>query len=78
MGVRREVWRCLGYRRQSLVRGIRCEVYLREGRIHAFQAPSTVQEHGEERHPRDELLLANPKNSSSLEFMNNYCSDYNK
>jgi hypothetical protein len=33
--------------------------------------------HGEEKNPRDELLIANPKNSSSLEFVNSQ-SDYNR
>jgi hypothetical protein len=33
--------------------------------------------HWEEKSPRDELLIANPKNSSSLGFVNNQ-SDYNR
>jgi hypothetical protein len=75
MGVQIEVWiggphRCLGYKRWFLIRGTRHEVYLRKGGIHVFQAPSIVQEHGEEINPRDKLLLENPKNSSSLESMN--------
>ncbi len=42
MGAKREVWiggphRHLGYKRQSLILGIKLEVYLREGGIHAFK-----------------------------------------
>jgi hypothetical protein len=36
------------------------EVYIREGGIHAFQTPSTIQEHGDERNSRDELLSSGP------------------
>jgi hypothetical protein len=43
-----------------------------------FQAPSILQEHGDEKNLKDKLLLANPKNSSNLEFVNNWRSDYNK
>jgi hypothetical protein len=41
------------------VRGIKFEVNPKEGGIHAFQAPYVVEEHGEEKNPRDELLLVN-------------------
>jgi len=33
--------------------------------------------HWEEKNPRDELLIANPQNSSTLEFVNSQ-SDYNR
>jgi len=64
MGVRKEVWtwgpqRCHGYGRQSLVKGIRFEVYPRKKGIHVFQTPSIIQKHGDERNPKEELLLAN-------------------
>ncbi len=48
------------YKMQSIVRGIMLEVYIREGGIHAFQTPSTIQEHGDERNSRDELLSSGP------------------
>jgi hypothetical protein len=43
IGAKREVWtrgphRLLGYKRQSLVMGIKSEVYPREGDIHVFQS----------------------------------------
>jgi hypothetical protein len=70
MGARRKVWtrgpqRCLGYKRQSLMKGIESKVYPRKWGIHGFQAPYIVQEHGEEGNPRDKLLLANLGNCSS-------------
>jgi hypothetical protein len=34
------------------MKGIRFDAYPREGDIHAFQAPSIIQEHMEERNPR--------------------------
>jgi hypothetical protein len=40
--------------------------------------PSVVQEHQEERNPRDEVLLADPGNFSSSKSMNNWQSDYNR
>jgi hypothetical protein len=33
--------------------------------------------HWEEKNPRDELLMANPRNSSCPKFMNSRQSDYN-
>jgi hypothetical protein len=83
MGVQKEIWtrgphKHLRYRRRSLVTGIRWEVFSKKVGIHAFQAPSIVQEYWDERNPRDELLLANPENSSSLNFLNSQWSDYNK
>jgi hypothetical protein len=54
-----------GYKRRFLVRGINSEVYPRKKSIHDFQASLIVQEHGDDKNPRDELLLADPKNSSS-------------
>jgi hypothetical protein len=63
--------KCIGYIRQSLVKGIRSKIYPREGVIHVFQAPSTIQEHREEKNPRDKLLLVGPGNSSSIKFVNN-------
>jgi hypothetical protein len=59
------------------MKGIEFDVYPREGGIHVFQAPSIIQEHGEERNPRDKLLLAKPINSSSPKFVNSRHSDYN-
>jgi len=53
------------------VRGIRFKIYPREGVIHVFQAPSTIQEHREEKNPRDKLLLVGLGNSSSIKFVNN-------
>jgi hypothetical protein len=50
---------------QVLVKGIRSEVYLKEGNIHVFQAPFVVQQHREKKNPKDKLLLANPRNFSS-------------
>jgi len=40
------------------VKGIRSEVYLKEGDIHVFQAPSVVQQHREKKNLKDKLLLA--------------------
>jgi hypothetical protein len=45
---------------QILVKGIRLDVYPRKGSIHAFQTPFTIQEHGDERNSRDELLSSGP------------------
>jgi hypothetical protein len=42
------------------MKGIKFDVYPREGVIHAFQMPSIIQEHRKERNPRDKLLTANP------------------
>jgi len=60
------------------MKGIRSEVYLREGDIHAFQTPFAIQEHQEKKNPNDELLLADPRNSSSPKFVNSRWNDYNK
>jgi hypothetical protein len=60
------------------MKGIRSKVYPREGGIHDFQTPFIVQKHGEETNPRDEMLLANRRNFSSLEFVNSQHSDYNR
>ncbi len=60
------------------MKGIRSEVSLREGDIHAFQAPSGVHEHREKKNPKDKLLLADPRNSSSPKFVNSQWNDYNK
>jgi hypothetical protein len=60
------------------VKGIRFGVYPRERGIHTFQAPLIVQEHGDDRNPRDELLLADLGNSSNPESMHSQWSDYNK
>ncbi len=43
----------------------------------AFQAPSIVQEHEEEKNPGDKLLLADPNFFSNLEFVNSQQIDYN-
>jgi hypothetical protein len=48
------------------MKGIRFEVYPREGVFHASRAPSTIQEHGDKRNPRDELLLVDIEFFSSL------------
>ncbi len=82
IGAIREVWiggpqKHLSYRKRFPMKGIKFDVYPRKGGIHAFQAPSTIQEHGEERNPRDKLLLANLINSSNPKFMNSWHSDYN-
>jgi hypothetical protein len=52
------------------VKGIRSKIYPRERGIHAFQAPSTIQEHQEKKNLRDKLLLVGIGNSSSIEFVN--------
>ncbi len=44
----------------------------------AMLAPLTVQKHGDDRNPRDEWLLTNPRNSSNLESMHNRQNDYNR
>jgi hypothetical protein len=44
---------------------IRSEVCPREWGIHAFQAPSSLQEHGDEKNLKDKLLLADLKNFKS-------------
>ncbi len=77
IGAKREVWtggphRLLGYKRHSLVMGIKSEVFPREGGIHAFQTLSIVQKHGDERNLRDKLLLADLGNSSGLECVNSW------
>jgi hypothetical protein len=41
------------------MKGIRFDVYPREGVICAFQMPSIVQEHWKEKNPGDKLLIAN-------------------
>jgi hypothetical protein len=53
-------------------------VYPREGGIHVFQTPFTIQEHGEKINPRDELLLVDLGNSSILKPMDSWRSDYNR
>jgi hypothetical protein len=58
--------------------GIKFEIHPRKGDIHVFQMPFVVQEHQEERNPRDEVLLADPRNFSSSKFVNNWQSDYNR
>ncbi len=66
--------RCLNYKRQSQVREIMFKVYPRE-RVYFkpfLQEPCIVQEHGEEKNPRDKLLLADPGNSSSQKSMNSW------
>jgi hypothetical protein len=52
------------------MRGIKLDAYPRKGVIHAFQAPFVVQEHRKESNPRDESLMVDLGNSSSLEFVN--------
>jgi hypothetical protein len=66
MGTQKEVWikgpqKRHGYKVRSPMKGIKSEVYPRKGGIHVFQAPSTIQEHGNKRNPRDELLLVDLK-----------------
>jgi hypothetical protein len=56
------------------VREIMFKVYPRE-RVYFkpfLQEPCIVQEHGEEKNPRDKLLLADPGNSSSQKSMNSW------
>jgi hypothetical protein len=55
------------------LKGITSKVYPREGGIHAFQAPSTTQEHQDQKEKklRDKLLLVGLGNSSSIKSMNN-------
>jgi len=77
IGAKREVWtgdphRLLGYKRQSLVMGIKSKLYPREGDIHVFQALSIVQKHGDEKNLRDKLLLADLENSSGSECVNSW------
>ncbi len=83
MGVWREAWiggpqKCHGYRKWYLMKGIIYKIYPREGGIHAFQTPFIIQEHGDERNLKDELLLSNPGIFSSAKSMHNQKNDYNK
>jgi hypothetical protein len=78
------VWgshKCPSYRKrspkQSPIRGIKVHAYPKEGVIHVFQVSFIVQEHQEERNPRDELLMVDFGNSSNLKYVNSW-SDYNK
>jgi hypothetical protein len=61
-----------------LIRGIKFKVYPRERTIHLFQAPLIIQKHGNDKNPRDELLLENPQKNSSPKHMHSRWSDYNK
>jgi len=77
IGAKREIWtggphRFLGYKKQSLVMGIKSAVYPREGDIHVFQALSIVQKHGDEKNLRNKLLLTDLGNSSSPECVNSW------
>jgi hypothetical protein len=42
------------------VREIKSKVYPRERGIHAFQAPSIVQEHRKKKNPRDKFFIGRP------------------
>ncbi len=66
------------YIRWYLIRGIKFKVYPRERTIHLFQAPLIIQKHGNDKNPRDELLLENPQKNSSPKHMHSRWSDYNK
>jgi hypothetical protein len=57
------------------MRGIKLEIYPKERGIHAFQAPYTIQKHGDKKNPHDELLLADLKKISSPRFVNSWSSD---
>jgi hypothetical protein len=46
------------------MRAINFEMYPRKKGIHDFQASLIVQEHGDDKNPRDELLLTNLRISS--------------
>ncbi len=82
--MRKEVW--MGVHKDILVtkgdfpmKGIKFKVYPKEeGIIHAFQAPYIIQEHGEEKNSKDELLLVDTKKISSLTCVNSRQSDYNR
>ncbi len=79
VGVKREVW--IGVPSDILVpmRGIKFEVYLKEGDIHAFPAPSAIQEHREKKNPNDELLLVDVEifQAQNLWIVSQW-NDYNK
>jgi len=60
------------------MKGIIYKIYPREGGIHAFQTPFIIQEHGDEKNLKDELLLSNPGIFSSAKSMHNQKNDYNK
>jgi hypothetical protein len=73
VGVKREVWTkdpqiCLSYRRQSLTRRIKSDVYLRKRVIHVFQLPL--------KNLKDHLLMVDPGNSSNIDFVNSQRNDY--
>jgi hypothetical protein len=59
------------------MKGIKVYVYPKRRVIHVFQVLSIVQEHQEERNPRDELLMVDLGNSSNIKYVNSW-SDYNK
>jgi hypothetical protein len=63
--------KCPSYKKQSQVRGTKFEIYPRKRGIHIFQAPLTIQEHGDDRNLKDKLLLVDPTNSSNLKFVHN-------
>jgi hypothetical protein len=52
------------------MKGIKVCVYLEKRVIHIFQVSSIVQEHQEERNPKDELLMVDLGNSSNLKYVN--------
>jgi len=78
MGARQGPWKRFNSRRWFLIRGIWFKVYPKERSIHVFQAPLIVQEHGDDKNPKDELLLANLGNSSSPKSMHSRWNDYNR
>ncbi len=78
VGGKREVWIGVQGEILVLVRGIRSEVYLREGDIYVIQAPFAIQAHQKKKNPKDKLLLADLRDSSSPKFVNSQWNDYNK
>jgi hypothetical protein len=61
--------KCPSYRKQSQAKGIMSEIYPIKRGIHTFQAPLTIQEHGDDKNLKDKLLLVNLTNSSSPKFV---------
>lgn len=43
-----------------------------------FSSTIVVREHPEKKNPKEELLLVDPRNSSSPKFVNSQWNDYNK
>jgi hypothetical protein len=62
------------YRKQSLVGGIMFEIYPRKRGIHTFQAPSTIQKHGDDKNLEDKS--SDRKHDKVLNCLTNMCGSY--